>query len=168
MPAPTIRKSVSVTTPITFEPTIAGNSLRRGSSAKGFTRSALLRYDEIIVRAIQVKTASANYAVHVGCNVVGQLGYYLQKTTGSGGPRIFVLTSPQIWALWGKQFLAAFPPSQQPAVLFLPPGETRKRLLEVERLSTELARAGADRTSLLIAFGGGIVGDVGGFLAAIY
>jgi 3-dehydroquinate synthase len=78
----------------------------------------------------------------------------------------FVLTSPEIWALWGRKFLAAFP--AQPTVLFLPAGERHKRMAQVERLAGELASAGADRSSLLVAFGGGIVGDLGGFLAAIY
>ena len=53
-------------------------------------------------------------------------------------------------------------------VLFLPPGEKHKTMASVERLTREMARAGGDRGSLLIAFGGGIVGDVGGFLAAIF
>ena len=55
-----------------------------------------------------------------------------------------------------------------PVVLFLEPGERYKSLASVDRLLREMARAGGDRGSLLIAFGGGIVGDVGGFLAAIY
>jgi 3-dehydroquinate synthase len=120
------------------------------------------------VRAIHVKTASAGYFVHVGCNFVSHFGYHLRKLEGAAKRRIFILTSPEIWSLWGRQFLEAFPPAQQPAVLFLPSGEANKRLAQAERLSTELASAGADRSSLLIAFGGGIVGDVGGFLAAIY
>jgi 3-dehydroquinate synthase len=41
-------------------------------------------------------------------------------------------------------------------------------MASVERLAREMLRAGADRGSLLIAFGGGIVGDMGGFLAAIF
>lgn len=127
-----------------------------------------LRYDENIVRAIHVRTASVDYAVYVGCNFVSHFGYHLRKLEGSAQKRIFILSSPEIWGLWGKQFLSAFPPAQQPAVLFLPAGETHKRMSEVERLSTELASAGADRSSLLVAFGGGIVGDVGGFLAATY
>jgi 3-dehydroquinate synthase len=53
-------------------------------------------------------------------------------------------------------------------VLFLEPGEKSKTLASAEKLLRQMARAGGDRGSLLIAFGGGIVGDVGGFLAAIY
>ena len=52
--------------------------------------------------------------------------------------------------------------------LFLPAGEKYKNMASVERLAREMLRAGADRGSLLIAFGGGIVGDVGGFLAAVF
>jgi 3-dehydroquinate synthase len=55
-----------------------------------------------------------------------------------------------------------------PVVLFLPPGEKHKTMASVDRLLREMMRAGADRGSLLIAFGGGIVGDVGGFVAAIF
>ena len=77
-----------------------------------------------------------------------------------------MLTSPGIWALWGERVCASF--SEPPIVLFLPAGEKYKTMASVERLAREMAAAGADRSSMLIAFGGGIVGDVGGFLAAIY
>jgi 3-dehydroquinate synthase len=80
--------------------------------------------------------------------------------------RVFVLTSAPIWALWGEAFLSSF--AEPPVVLFLEPGEKHKTVASVDKLLREIARAGADRGSLLIAFGGGIVGDVGGFLAAIY
>ncbi|MFP5227641.1 MAG: iron-containing alcohol dehydrogenase, partial [Acidobacteriota bacterium] len=112
---------------------------------------------------LPVKTASANYPVIVGRNLFAQIP---KKLRASG--KVFIVTSPEIWALWGKQFLAAFPRDQQPTVLFLPAGERFKRMSQVERLATELAAAGADRSSVLIAFGGGIIGDLAGFLAAIY
>jgi 3-dehydroquinate synthase len=115
------------------------------------------------VRTIQIKTASAKYPVLVGSGLLSTLHRRLPKRS-----KIFVLTSPEIWALWSKRFLASFPKQEHPSVLFLPAGETHKRLAQVERLASELAAAGADRSSLLIAFGGGIIGDVGGFLAAIY
>lgn len=127
---------------------------------------ARLRYHESIVRTIHVKTASASYPVYVGANLAADLRKRLPKIIGNR--RVFVLTSPVIWSLWGKQFCSAFPKDKQPTTLFLAPGEQHKRLASVERLATELSTAGADRSSLLIAFGGGIVGDAGGFLAAIY
>jgi 3-dehydroquinate synthase len=120
------------------------------------------------VRSIRVKTASANYPVYVGSGLVTGFGSHLRKITGKRPGRVFVLTSPNIWALWGRQFISGFKPDEAPEVLFMPPGERHKRLSSVERLATGLSAAGADRSSLLIAFGGGIIGDTGGFLAAIY
>jgi 3-dehydroquinate synthase len=120
------------------------------------------------VRSIEVKTTSANYPVYVGFNFLPQLSRHLRRLTRETVPRLFVLTSPEIWSLWGETFLSSLPADQHPSVLFLPAGERFKRMAEVERLSGELAAAGADRSSLLLAFGGGIIGDVGGFLAAIY
>ena len=79
-----------------------------------------------------------------------------------------MLTSPEIWSLWADAFLESFPHEDPPTVLFLQPGEEHKRLRTVERLAEQLAENHADRSSLLIAFGGGIVGDLGGFLAAIF
>jgi 3-dehydroquinate synthase len=121
-----------------------------------------------VSHSIRVKTASANYPVYVGSNLVSNFESHLQKITRKCAPRIFVLTSPSIWSLWGKQFTSTFPRDQTPTILFLAPGEQHKRLASIERLASELSLAGADRSSLLIAFGGGIVGDAGGFLAAIY
>jgi 3-dehydroquinate synthase len=81
---------------------------------------------------------------------------------------MFVVTSPNIWALWHERFLASFPAGERPAVMFLAAGERHKRMAGVEALAEQLALAGADRDSVLLAFGGGVIGDVTGFLAAIY
>ena len=114
------------------------------------------------MRTIPVKTASADYPVFIGRSLFSEIP---RKIPAPG--KVYVLTSPEIWALWGKKLLAAFPKSAQPTVLFLPAGERHKRLTEVEKLADQLASAGADRSSLLIAFGGGIIGDLGGFLACL-
>jgi 3-dehydroquinate synthase len=104
--------------------------------------------------------------VITGSGLIETLAPRIERTAGRLPRRVFVLTSGPIWALWAEVFLASF--AEQPVVLFLEPGEKYKTLGSVEKLLREMARAGGDRGSLLIAFGGGIVGDVGGFLAAIY
>ena len=120
------------------------------------------------VPMIPVSTASASYQVHVGSGLLASLGRRTRSLTAHRSPRIFVVTSPEIWRLWSTQFLAAFSDGPEPLPLFLPAGESHKRLGAIERLANQLAQARADRDTLLIAFGGGIVGDVTGFLAAIY
>jgi 3-dehydroquinate synthase len=153
-------------------PQIYAAGLIRESFFRGcaFLKGGRLGYSVVIlkstIRTIPVKTASADYPVYVGRGLFAQIPRRIG--TGKSGRRIFVLTSPEIWALWGRKFAAVFPKNQQPTVLFLPAGERYKRMAQVERLAEEMAGAGADRSSLLIAFGGGIVGDMGGFLAAIY
>jgi 3-dehydroquinate synthase len=118
------------------------------------------------VQTIRVDTPTAKYEVVAGSGLVETLAPRIERIIGRLPRRVFVLTSPSIWALWNKSFCASFP--EAPVALFLPPGEKYKTMASVERLAREMMRAGADRGSLLIAFGGGIVGDVGGFLAAVF
>jgi 3-dehydroquinate synthase len=119
------------------------------------------------VRKIPVTTKFGEYTVSVGSGIVDSLSKYTPALTNHSRKHIFLLTSPEIWALWGARLEAALFP-REPIVLFLPPGERHKRMSQVERLTTEMTKAGADRSSLLIAFGGGVTGDVGGFVSAIY
>jgi 3-dehydroquinate synthase len=122
------------------------------------------------VSSIRVTTPQATYDVTIAPGLLRTLYPRLKKLTPGKSPKTFVITSPNIWALWHKLFLASFPDSegQQPTTLFLPAGERHKRLAQVESLAQQLALAGADRDSFLLAFGGGVIGDVTGFLAAIY
>jgi 3-dehydroquinate synthase len=101
-----------------------------------------------------------------GSGLLPSLAGRVARAVGKLPRRVFVLTSEPIWALWGQAFCASF--DEPPIALFLAPGESHKTMASVEKLARQMADAGADRGSLLIAFGGGIVGDVGGFLAAVY
>lgn len=118
------------------------------------------------MQTIRVATPSARYDVFAGTGLIRTLAPRIQRIAGRLPRRVFVLTSPAIWALWGKALLTSFP--EPPIVLFLPPGEKHKTLRSVESILRQMIAAGGDRGSLLIAFGGGIVGDVGGFVAAIF
>jgi 3-dehydroquinate synthase len=118
--------------------------------------------------SIRVTTSAATYDVTITPGLLRTLYPRLRKLTAGKSPRTFVITSPEIWALWHASFLASFPADAQPTAIFLPAGESHKRLATVESLAQQLALAGADRDSLLLAFGGGVVGDITGFLAAIY
>ncbi len=123
-------------------------------------------YDGRSVQTIRVDTPSARYEVHAGSGLLASLAPRIERLAGRLPRRVFVLTSPEIWALWGEAFQKSF--AEAPIALFLPAGEKHKTLRSAESLARQMIRAGADRGSLLIAFGGGIVGDVGGFLAAIF
>ena len=118
------------------------------------------------MQTIRVETPSAKYDVVTGSGLIETLAPRIERAAGRLPRRVFVLTSAPIWALWSHCMEQSF--QDAPIVLFLEPGEKFKTLASVERLLRQMAQAGGDRGSLLIAFGGGIVGDVGGFLAAIY
>ena len=130
-----------------------------------------LRYDisnRSNVPLIRLSTPLATYPILIGTGLVDELSSRLRQIRSGRNPRIFVVTSPEIWTLWSDRFLASFPTETLPTVLHVPSGERHKRLRTVEVLAEQMALAGADRDSLLLAFGGGVVGDVTGFLAAVY
>jgi 3-dehydroquinate synthase len=83
--------------------------------------------------------------------------------------RIFVLTVAPVRKRWGAKFVASMTAAGfKPQVMLMPDGEPAKKLATVEMLAEKLARLGADRKTVIIALGGGVVGDVGGLLASVY
>ncbi len=123
---------------------------------------------------IGVRTPSAVYDVEIGKGLINQVGArldaLLQGGLRAGKQRAFLVTSPEIDHLWGGLLESGFHDLGLPSLtrLLVPAGEEHKRLATVERLAEEMVHHGADRDSVLIALGGGVLGDLTGFLAAIY
>lgn len=83
--------------------------------------------------------------------------------------RVFALTAPPIRKHWAGTLCKAFAQRDDKIeVIVMPDGEPSKTLAELEKLSSRLIGLGADRRSVLLALGGGVVGDVGGFLASVF
>jgi len=70
-----------------------------------------------------------------------------------------------VWGYWGEAFHEALPDA---ASVIVPDGERHKTPAGVSRLYDGLLKGGADRSALLVTFGGGVIGDMGGFAAATY
>lgn len=83
--------------------------------------------------------------------------------------KVFVISSRPILECWGSVLLEAIAQAGRSAVvLVMPDGESAKRLGPLEKLASAMVGAAADRRSVIIALGGGVVGDVAGFLASIF
>jgi 3-dehydroquinate synthase len=80
---------------------------------------------------------------------------------------IFVLTEKSLWRRWGTLFLKETGLGAR-ATLFIPSGEASKSIRVLERLAGQLLKRGADRRSCLVLLGGGVIGDLGAFLASVY
>jgi 3-dehydroquinate synthase len=117
-------------------------------------------------QAIRVRSAAGDYFV------VCQRGI-LQNASGEiarlgNFSSVHILSSPRVWRAIGKKTSRGLGSKAKVHVHLFDDAEAAKNLKTVEEVSRKLVRAGADRKSLLVAVGGGVVGDVVGFVAASY
>ena len=84
------------------------------------------------------------------------------------GRRTFVVTTPRVWGLHGGSLAPLLATATAVHRLEVPEGEAAKSLPEAGRLWAEMLRLGGKRDSRLLAFGGGSVGDLGGFVAGCF
>ncbi len=83
--------------------------------------------------------------------------------------RLFIITVPPVRKRWGSKLVQAVTAAGFPVqVISMPDGEPSKRLATVEHLAEKLSKLGADRKSVIVALGGGVVGDIAGLLASLY
>jgi len=111
----------------------------------------------------RVETPQGSYSAIVERGILTQAARHIPAKSG----KVFVVSTEDVWRHQGaalQKALATVPHE----VLYLPGGEDQKRLAPVEQLAEQMVHRGADRSSMVIAFGGGIVNDMAGFLAAIF
>lgn len=82
---------------------------------------------------------------------------------------LFVVTVPPVRRRWGKKLVKSLSAARfATQIVEMPDGERFKKLATVEQLAEKLTRLGADRSAVIVAFGGGVVGDVAGVVASLY
>jgi 3-dehydroquinate synthase len=111
----------------------------------------------------QVATPQRIYPTVVDRGVIERLADFLPQGLG----RIFLVSTRDVWRLYGDRVRTALG-NRDTETLFFAGGEENKRLAHVEQLAEQMVERGGDRSSLIIAVGGGIVTDMAGFLAAIF
>jgi 3-dehydroquinate synthase len=117
---------------------------------------------------IPVSPASSSYEAVIEYGVLARAGEILAEVIGQSCP-LFIVTDPPVRRRWGKVLLQSLSAAGfSLKVLEMKQGERFKRLSTVEVLAEQLVKLGADRKAVVLAFGGGVVGDVGGMLASIY
>lgn len=110
-----------------------------------------------------VRTPHRIYDAVVERGVLERVARYIPEKAG----KVFVVTTEDVWQHHGAALERGLA-GRSHEVLFFRGGEERKRLDSVECLAEQMVRLGGDRTSLVVGFGGGVVNDVAGFLAAIF
>ena len=118
------------------------------------------------VKIIRVRSAAGEYPVLCGAGVLRDAAAEIAKLGEFSN--VHVLTSLKVWRAAGKAVKPILSRDAWKNVHLFDDAETKKNMRIVEALCRKLTRAGADRKSLIIAVGGGVVGDVAGFVAAIY
>jgi 3-dehydroquinate synthase len=117
------------------------------------------------MKKISVRAANGNYEVLCGEGVLRELPRAASRIGQDGS--IFVISSARVWKHWGARVEKLLGRARR-ATILMNDAETAKNLSTVEKACRNLVRAGADRRAVIVAVGGGVVGDVAGFVAASY
>ncbi len=118
------------------------------------------------IKRIAVRSAAGPYTVVCGAGVVRLAAKEIARLGKFSS--VHIVSSAKVWRALGKSVRRGVGVKSSGAVHLMDDAESAKNLRTVELLARYLVRSGADRKSLLIAVGGGVVGDVAGFVAASY
>lgn len=115
------------------------------------------------IRSRTVVQSSGRYEVYVGRGILAQAGQMVAQS--SRASTVVIVTSPLIRARFGAVMTASLPAAHW---IEIPDGESAKTMATVDSILTRMIEMGARRDTVVLALGGGVVGDTAGFAASIY
>jgi 3-dehydroquinate synthase len=116
---------------------------------------------------IRVELAERSYDIVVGSNIMEGIGEKLLPFSLS--PKISLISNPTVFSLYGERVTGSIKKAGfDLQTVILPDGEEYKDIIQVQHIYDELLKQKLDRSSGLIALGGGVIGDITGFAASTY
>jgi len=118
-------------------------------------------------REIFVNLGKNSYYIHIEKGLIGSLGEEIKKVYPAG--KVFIVTDQNVDQRYGSSVSESLRQSGFPVWKYaIPPGEESKNLRAAETIYGELLSAHITRNDLIIALGGGVVGDLCGFAASTF
>jgi len=119
-------------------------------------------------RPVFVNLGPRSYLVQVGRDLLKTLGEEVNKKMPDR-VKCAVITDSNVGPLYAETVLESLRAvGKQPHLITVPAGEASKSLTSSESVLGEMVRTGLDRKSFVVALGGGVIGDLAGFCAAVY
>ena len=119
------------------------------------------------MKKVKVRLDSHSYEIHIGSGVLRQTGHQLKELGFAG--KVVIITNPIVKKLYGNALKQSLTKDGFTAIILeVPDGEEQKSLETTGRLYHELTEHYAERTTPILALGGGVIGDLAGFVAATY
>ncbi len=119
------------------------------------------------MKKVRCKLGERSYDVLIGNGVLGKLPLYLRKINRGGG-KALIVTNRNIAEFYLERVIDAVPGEFDVSPFFVPDGEAAKSGKWLFKLYSFMLKNMFDRNSVVIALGGGVVGDLSGFLASTY
>jgi 3-dehydroquinate synthase len=119
------------------------------------------------MRKIEVRLSNSSYEIRIGPGLIMQTGHWLKELGFSD--KLVIISDTMVKSLYGdvlRQSLIS--EGFDTSLLEIPEGEEQKSLQTASRLYNELSDLYAERTTPILALGGGVIGDLSGFVAATY
>ncbi len=114
--------------------------------------------------ALYVRTPDGGgYPIIIGNGLLRSIAQEAEELGLAG--HVVIVSNETVAPLYGERLAATLPRAD---LIIMPDGEAHKNLDTVRRIYDEMLTCGADRTTTLVALGGGVVGDTAGYAAATY
>ncbi|MEH7236585.1 3-dehydroquinate synthase [Bacillus sp. JJ1562] len=117
---------------------------------------------------LTIATKSKTYPMYIGTEIIDQLPQVIQETCKSVS-KVLVISDETVAALYLDKVLGNLKPQyNEPLSFVIPAGESAKSFEMFYQCQTFALEKGLDRSSVILALGGGVVGDLAGFVAATF
>lgn len=142
-------------------PLLKGGDSRLRGSKRGFQK------DASNMEKVNLNLGERSYPVFIGEELFSKMDVLLSNYELS--KKIAIISNPTVWKFYGKQVVTSLRTAGfLPVKILIPDGEKYKNLNTVEKIYTQMLKAGIDRKGCVVAVGGGVIGDIAGFVAATY